>query len=50
LGNGLYIVRQVAQAHGGDVTVRSEPGQGSTFTLRLVDAPSDWQVGRLAAA
>jgi signal transduction histidine kinase len=42
MGNGLYIVRKVAQAHGGDVSVRSEPGLGSTFILRLTDAPSDW--------
>lgn len=34
-GLGLSIVDQVAQAHGGSVSLWSEPGQGSTFTLRL---------------
>lgn len=34
-GLGLTIVRGVAVAHDGDVTVASEPGQGSVFTLRL---------------
>lgn len=34
-GLGLAIVKHVAQGHGGDVTVWSEEGQGSTFTLHL---------------
>lgn len=34
-GLGLSIVHWVAQAHGGDIEVRSELGKGSTFTLRL---------------
>ncbi|NCT91926.1 two-component sensor histidine kinase [Cellulomonas sp. APG4] len=34
-GLGLSIVKHVAADHGGDVTVWSEPGHGSTFTLRL---------------
>ena len=34
-GLGLSIVRHVAEAHGGRVTVESEPGQGSVFALHL---------------
>jgi signal transduction histidine kinase len=35
LGLGLYIARRIAQAHGGDLLVESEPGHGATFTLTL---------------
>ena len=34
-GLGLSIVKHVAANHGGEVTVWSEEGRGSTFTLRL---------------
>ena len=34
-GLGLAIVKHVTAAHGGNVTVWSEEGDGSTFTLRL---------------
>jgi two-component system OmpR family sensor kinase len=34
-GLGLALVRAVAGAHGGEVLVRSRPGQGSEFELRL---------------
>jgi signal transduction histidine kinase len=34
-GIGLALVREIAQAHGGDVTVASAPGQGAMFTLTL---------------
>ncbi|WNG40917.1 PAS domain-containing protein [Archangium violaceum] len=35
VGLGLYIVRQIARAHGGEVEVRSTQGEGTTFTVRL---------------
>jgi adenylate cyclase len=34
-GLGLALSRKLARMMGGDVTVTSEPGQGSVFTLRL---------------
>ena len=49
-GLGLTLVNHVARAHGGSVTVRSAPGEGSTFSLRLplkrddIDAVADASV------
>jgi signal transduction histidine kinase len=34
-GLGLAIVRRIAESHGGEVDVTSEPGAGATFELRL---------------
>ena len=34
-GLGLAIVRSVIDTHGGEVTVESKPGQGSTFCVTL---------------
>ena len=34
-GLGLYIIREIVTAHGGQVTVASVEGQGTTFTLTL---------------
>jgi signal transduction histidine kinase len=34
-GLGLALSRKLARMMGGDVTVTSEPGKGSVFTVRL---------------
>jgi signal transduction histidine kinase len=35
LGLGLYYVKRIANAHGGDVSVNSRPDRGSTFKIRI---------------
>lgn len=39
-GIGLALVREIAQAHGGDIAVESTPGHGAAFTLTLPAAPA----------
>jgi two-component system OmpR family sensor kinase len=34
-GLGLFIARSIAEAHGGTLDLRSDPGAGATFTVRL---------------
>lgn len=34
-GLGLSLARAIAQAHGGEITLRSAPGKGSSFTFRM---------------
>jgi signal transduction histidine kinase len=47
-GLGLSTVRKIANMYDGEAEVRSEPGEGSTFTVTLHDAPAE--SGRPAAA
>ena len=38
-GLGLAIVKHLARSHGGEVTVRSQLGEGTEFTIELPNAP-----------
>jgi two-component system sensor histidine kinase SenX3 len=40
-GLGLAIVKHAVQNHGGEIRVWSQPGRGSTFTIRLPEASLD---------
>lgn len=41
VGLGLFIVREITEAHGGDITVTSNAIEGTSFTIRLPVAASD---------
>lgn len=44
-GLGLSIVKHVFANHGGDVSLWSQPGKGSTFTVRLPERDSSLDTG-----
>ncbi len=39
LGLGLYLVKKIVEAHGGEIDVKGNPGNGLKFTIRI---PSTW--------
>jgi signal transduction histidine kinase len=40
VGLGLSIVKAIVDAHGGKLSVESQPGQGTVFTFALPNEPS----------
>lgn len=45
MGLGLFIVHQIVEEHGGTIAAGSEPGQGTTFRMRLPCADGDAGIG-----
>ncbi|HEX3476423.1 MAG TPA: ATP-binding protein [Kofleriaceae bacterium] len=44
LGLGLYVVRQITEAHGGQVTAENSAGGGACFTVRLPLDPTSHEL------
>src|SRR5699024_11480621 len=48
-GIGLSLTRQIVLAHGGQISVRSQPGEGSAFTLHFALDGGDGAAGAAGA-
>jgi len=48
-GIGLALVQELVKLHGGSISVRSEPGVGSTFTVAIPKASAHLPAERIAA-
>jgi signal transduction histidine kinase len=46
LGLGLWIVRRITEHLGGSIRVRSQPGEGATFEVRLPRFPLEARLAR----
>jgi two-component system phosphate regulon sensor histidine kinase PhoR len=44
-GIGLYLVKHLVEAHGGEISVSSKPGEGSTFSMVLPITPTQAEEG-----
>lgn len=40
MGLGLYLAREIARLHGGQLLLESQPGHGTTVRLRLPSQPA----------
>jgi len=49
-GMGLYVVKQIVEAHEGRIEVQSEPGHGTTFRIELPLAPATSRDGSVPTA
>jgi signal transduction histidine kinase len=50
LGLGLFLTREIVEAHGGSIQAASRPGEGTTFTLELPASTLAVQAGQLPTA